>query len=444
VRLLLIGLSHATASVEVREKAAIDGASLYAALQVFAARSELNGVLVLATCSRTEVYATGLDLPTIRTAIHASLRKLHSQDYVSYASHLYEKSDSNAALHLFRVASGLDSVLIGEPQVLGQLRRAVAVARQLGSLDHVLGGTADRAVSAARRVRRRSGLAKADVSIGLVAVENIKDTLATAQGLGVLVVGAGEVGEVVARALAAAGARLSIVSRDGESARRLATQVGGQALGADHVDRILAEVDVVVSSAGASPPLFTAARLEPILAARGRQLLLFDLAVPRDVEAAVAALPKVRLINVDELSTWMVQTGPLPARQTALADKLLLGELRLWQEWQRANSWSPILATLTEYAERVRQAAVQTATRGLQDSEQLEGRLDTMSRSLVSKLLMHPLAYLRAHPEDRAAEAAVLRIFGWQAAGHRKDPRVASLNRRSTNPESRSRSSAPR
>ena len=411
--LLSLSLSHDQAGISLREKAALSPARAGKLLRLLKAGGDVEGALALSTCGRVEVYASGVHLGRLRAAVRGALREIHGQAYEEYAGRLAQRSDLEAARHLFRVAAGLDSPLLGESQVLGQLRSAVRAARAAGALDHTVGGTADRAIAAARRARRASGLGRGAVSVGQAAADAMNALVGGVAGRQVLLVGAGEVGTLAARSLQAAGARLLVASRSGETAVTLSRQVSGQAVALEDADRLLEEVDAAVLAAAADGPVVTRPRLQSAMRARqGRPLLLLDLALPRNVEPAAAAVEGLHLVNVDELSERAAAGLARRRRAAGAAEALLEEDLLGWSEWFRSAGAAPTFAHLAAYAEAIREREVQRTLKGLGGLDpRLQRRIEALSRSLTSKLMLHPVAYVRTHPDDEAAGELLRRIF---------------------------------
>lgn len=395
MHLLLIGLSHSVAGVELREKAALAPDQAAQALRRLGSRAEVAGSLVLSTCGRTEVYASGLHLSALTVAIRETLASVHPAGFAGYQASLYRLADREAAHHLFRVAAGLDSLLVGETEILGQVRRAVALARAEGSLDRLLGGTADRAVAAARRARSRSGLdrrRRTGAAVGAFAAGSARAVL----------VGSGEVAAEVAPILAGRVAELTVVSRTAARAAALAERVGARHAGLEELPGLLAKADLAVFAAAAQGPILTR------LPEREGPLTILDLGVPRNVEPALAAVPGVTLVGLDEVA----RAAPGGAGDAVRSAEASLDEdLDEWSEWFEAASVAPTLAALAGYADGIRREELAKARRGLELDPLTERRMEQLSRSLVKKLLLHPIGYLRANPADRAAAEVVRRIW---------------------------------
>lgn len=404
MQLALVGLSHATADIELREKAALDGREVVQALKLLHARPEVSGSLVLSTCGRSELYLSGLHLGALEQAARQTLAAVHGDRYADYAPHLRARSGRPAARHLFRVAAGLESLLLGEAQVLGQVRAAAADARRQRALDALLGGTVDQAVAGARAARTASGIGRGAVSVGEAAAAIVRET----GGRRVLVVGAGEVGELVAKALARARLEMLVVSRGGVSARGLAERHGARALEAAEAESALREVDVIVCAARGRQPIVTPDRL----AGRTSPLLVIDLAVPRAVEPEVGRLPGVVLVGLDELSRRVSASLRTRAEAAAAAEAVIEARLDAWEAWFRAQAVRPTLSAMARYADQIRVEELARALRGLKGLDpEVGARVEALSRSLVAKLMLHPIGYLRSHPDDRAAAELIERIF---------------------------------
>jgi len=403
--LLSFSLGHQAAPLAVRERASLDGEQAERLLRRLSDDAEIDGALVLSTCGRVEVYVTGVHPKRMRKTVLSHFGELGDL--------FQERSALASARHLFRVATGLESPLIGESQILGQLRAAGRQARSLGALDGMLGGTFDRAVAAARRARRESGLGRGAASIGHAAVALLRTNAGTVRGTSVLVVGAGEVGTLAARALVAAGAELRIASRSPSSAAAVAQRTAAETLALDEVPAALAEVDAAVFCAAAAQPLLTPdAVAEAAARRRGRPLLVLDLAVPRNVAPTCAEIAGVRLVNVDDVAA-SVSSGVSRRRSAAAeAERVLEAELRDWSEWQRTAGAGPTLAALAAYADGIREREVLRTLKALGDADpEVRRRVEALSRSLVSRLMLHPISYVRAHPDDRAAGELLQRLF---------------------------------
>lgn len=398
--LLSVSLGHDTAPLAVRERAALDSDAARRLLRRLREDPDVLGALVLSTCGRVEVHVTGVHRQRLRAALRRELGE--------HAALFRERREADSARHLFRVTAGLESPLVGESQILGQVRAAARLARSEGALDALLGGTVDRAIAAARRARRESGLGRGAASIGQAALALLRAHGAGVAGKKVLVVGAGEVGSLAARALAAAGAELLVASRSQVSAEAVARRSGSPTLTLDEIPRALRAADAAVFSAAAPAPLLTPADVGE----RERPLLVLDLAVPRNVAPEVGRVPGVTLANVDDVA-HAVATGLRRRRAAAAkASSVLDEELASWSEWLRTATAAPTLAALAAYADGIRERELGRTLRALGDADpEVRRRVEALSRALVSRLMLHPISYVRAHPEDRAAGELLERLF---------------------------------
>lgn len=410
--LLSLALGPGEAELDVRESASLTGADIGALLSLLRADREIAGAYVLSTCGRMEVHVSGVHPARMRAAVLRALREVHGERLDDYQRLLVERRQEEAARHLFRVAAGLESPLLGESQILGQVRSASRLARSAGALDPLVGGTVDRAIAAARRARRESGLGRGAASIGQAAVALLRQARGKTPGAVVLVIGAGEIGSQAARALARAGADLLVASRSPVSAEAVARSTGGEPLGLEAVDGALARVDAVVFSAATPKPLVEVGSVARAAAGRSAPLLVLDLAVPRNVPPAAASLPGVRLFNVDEVAAFAGAGRRRRELAAASAAESLERELEGWRAWIGGAPGAPTLAALAAYADGIRERELQRTMRALGEIDpELRHRIDSLSRALVSRLMLHPISYVRSHPDDQAASELLQRLF---------------------------------
>ncbi|MDP9374974.1 MAG: glutamyl-tRNA reductase, partial [Chloroflexota bacterium] len=304
MHILALGLNHQTAPVAVREGLALEGGRLAGALA--AARAETREAVVLATCNRTEIYAVTAHVESGFRALRRLLVAQHAGgptlEPAALEPFLYEWTDAGAVRHLLRVAAGLDSLIVGEPQILGQVRDAYGSALAAGTTGPVLAQLLRTALSAGKEARTATEIARGAASIAHAAVELARTEIGGLRDRAVLVIGAGKMAALAAGALAGHGARLTIANRTADRAEALAAQLGGRATAFERLGEALVDCDVVIASTGAPEPVITPALLEPVLPLReGRPLLFLDIAVPRDVDPAVDYLPGVALRNIDHL-----------------------------------------------------------------------------------------------------------------------------------------------
>jgi glutamyl-tRNA reductase len=397
--LAVVGVSHRTAPIELRERFAFGRAELPGAL---ISLSEYTGAetVVLSTCNRTEVYMAGPDGADLARAVLAE-RVGMAPD--AAARHLYVHRDRGAAEHLFRVSSGLDSMILGEPQIQGQVREAYAMARETSAPSGPVVGPAlnrlfQTALGVGGKVRSETGLGVGAASVSSAAVDLAKKIFGSLKGRRALVLGAGEMSETTLECLRAEGVRTAIVAnRTWERARELAERWGGEAVKWEQFGGALAGVDIVICSTAAPHPVLTRERLRQALPnGAARPLCIIDIALPRDVETAVGNEPNVFLYDIDDLQA--IVSGNLDRRRAELpaAEQIVGAGVEDFWSWYSSLAVVPTIRALRDHGERVRQAEVERALRSLQHlSPDDQQAIDALTRSLLNKLLHSPTVRLR-------------------------------------------------
>ncbi|MDO9021872.1 MAG: glutamyl-tRNA reductase [Deltaproteobacteria bacterium] len=391
---VVVGLNHRTAPVEARERLAVPPEGLEDAARAVAALEGVREAVVIATCNRVELYAMGDET----SAVAAELRR-HLQARGGAGVTLYEHRGEAAVRHAFRVCASLDSLVVGEPQILGQVKEAVAAARAAGALRGGLGRVMARAFQAAKRVRSETGIAEGQVSVASVAADLARGIFGDLVGRKVLVVGAGKMALGAARTLARAGASLLIANRSFERAAALAREHGATAHPLTDLGMLLQHVDVAVCSTGASGYLLTRHDVATAMKARrGRGLFLIDIAVPRNVEPAAGDLDSVFLYNVDDLERAVAEGGQGRAVAAAEAERVIAEELSAFRvEEQAQRSAGPTIVALRR---RFQEAAAAELERSLGGKlrhlpEGDRAALGAMLDALTNKLLHAPTAALK-------------------------------------------------
>ena len=403
----LVGISHKTAPVAVRERVAFGAEELPSALPRFG-----GGAVLLSTCNRTEVYLAAPHAISAGPVI-ALLRELKGEDGVPDDA-FYHLTGRDAARQLFRVAAGIESMVLGESEILGQVRAAFTAASAANTHNAVLSRLFHAAVRVGRRARSQTEIGRHAVSISSTAVALARRTLGDLSCRTVLVVSAGEAGKLAARSLAESGAsRLLVTSRSARRARALAADLGGEPVPFEPLGQAMAEADIVISSSAA--PRFLIARQEVAQAISqrdGRPLLLIDIAVPRDVEPAVRELPQVHLYDIDDLQALVEQNMGARRREVANVERIVEEELGRFGEWLRARGVVPTVAALRARADAVRQGEVARTFKRLRDlTPQQRDRMEAMANALVKKLLHDPIACLKGDDGERYV-AAARELFG--------------------------------
>ena len=401
MRFTIVGLSHKTAPVDLREKIASPRDEHAAILQALCESDAVAEAMLLSTCNRVELYTVPAGDGGAGAALEASIAAL-ARARVSRGElepHLYTQSGREAVHHLFRVAASLDSMVVGEPQVLGQVKDAASVARSSGTVGPILGHLTDRAFSTAKEVRTHTGIARAIVSMGSVAVDLARRIFARLADCQVLLVGAGEMGETTARSLVAAGAsRVFVTNRSYDRAVELAERHGWRARQFSELGDLLGQVDVVISSTGAPRPIITHAMVKAAIPARKyRPLFMVDIAVPRDIEASVATFEPVYLYNVDDLESISQANMAGREREAADAELRVTGALDDIDTWFATLAVKPTLAAIRKRADAVaREELERTLHKRLAHLGDDDRRaLDKMVGAMVSKLLHPTMTALR-------------------------------------------------
>lgn len=426
-QLALVGLSHHTAPIEVRERMAFAEDRLAEALRALSALPGVGEAMIVSTCNRVEVYA-GLD----DAAAVAALERFLVEDRglpAELRGHLYARDGREALRHLFRVAASLDSMVVGESQILGQVKQAYAAALEAGTLGPVLQRSVPRAFSLAKRVRSETDVAKSSASIASAAVDLAAQIFGDLDGRRVLVVGAGKMGELSARHLKAARiGELTVVNRTHARAVELADKLGGAAAPWEELDRLLGRADIVLCSTGASQPVLRRDRIERAMRARkGRFLFIIDIAVPRDVEPEVGAVENVFLYDVDALDQVVAQNRAQRQSEAAAGEAIVEAELARWQAQELSLGVVPTIKLLRGRFHEVARAEVErTLGKLAAASERDRQAIEAMAEAIVNKLLHVPLTKLKAEAADNPDSelAATVRALFDLHTGHTEEIRV--------------------
>lgn len=418
--IVCIGLSHKTAPIGVREKLAIGSTSLPEVLSALQRATPLREVAVLSTCNRVEIYgaldragsATVADdlRPGAEEACHAVLGYLTSLGGDVVREHLHARAGRDALLHLFRVASSLDSLVVGEPQILGQLKDAVDAARTRGTLGPLLGRAMHRALSVGKRVRTDTAIGAGQVSISSVAIDLAVQIFGDLAGRKVLLVGAGEMAEAASKALAKRGAKLIVINRSRERAERLALEVHGEPRDWGTLNWSLIEADIVVSSTSSPEPVITYDAVNTARKARrGRSLFLIDIAVPRDVEPSVNDLDDVYLYDVDDLSQIVSRSLAGRAAESNKAEAIVLAEADAFETWSVEQAMKPAIVGLRSRTRSLLVAELERSLSGkLKHLPQTDrNALLAMVEAATNKLCHTPSARLRGLATDPRGEDAI-------------------------------------
>jgi glutamyl-tRNA reductase len=359
MNLLLVGGNFKTMPIEVREKLAFDGPTLNEALAELAARFGCESA-ILSTCNRVEVYIAraGSEVAPNADLITEFIAEFHKTTYDQIHNHVYAVADQEAVRHLFRVASSLDSLVVGEGQIAGQVKRAYETAHVIGTAGIVLHSLFQQAHGVAKRVRSETGITRGHVSVSSVAVDYVRQVHDHFDDKTILVIGAGKMGALTLKHLRALKPqRILVTNRSPEKAQAIAQECGGTAIAWEQLDDALVEADIVLSTTGAPEPIMPRRRFDAILARRSRgTMVILDIAVPRDFDPRIHDGDRACLFNVDDLKRIQEQT--VKERQAHLkpAEAIVEQEVnRFMKEWRRKKT-GPIIAQLTQEFEAQRKA----------------------------------------------------------------------------------------
>jgi glutamyl-tRNA reductase len=419
LNLLLVGISHRTAPVELRERVDFSARGVAEALRALAARGSTRETVIVSTCNRAEVYAACDDPAATRADVDRFIADYNGVAASDITPHLYELSDLEAARHLFRVAAGLDSLVVGEPQILGQVKDAHAAAAEAQAVGPVLNRVFHSSFAVGKRVRSETGLGAGAVSVGYAAVALARKIFGDLAGMSVAVVGAGEMGKLTALHMKSQGVQhVTILSRSMAHAARTAEAIGG-AIAApwDEMDAVIGSSDIVISATGAAAPILTKARVESLMRPRrNRPLFVIDIAMPRDVEAAAGEIEQVFLYNIDDLQATVRENLARRASEVSRAEAIVTEEVQKFALWLRSRSAIPTVVALRQRFEAIRRAELDRLDFKLSTlPPEARARVDEITRLIVEKLLLTPTEQLKSVADADTVGAyseALTRLFG--------------------------------
>ena len=415
---LALGLSHKTAPLELRERLALPEGRAAGVLRELTSSDQVREAAAISTCNRTELYLVVADPVEAESLALAALARQADIRPTELVGHLYSLRGSAAARHLFGVTAGLDSMIVGEAEIQGQVKRAYELALVEGATGPILNRLFRGALAAGGRARDETGIARRGVSISSVAVELAQHTLGDLAERRVLVIGAGETAELVARALVARGVRtVFIANRRYDRAIGLAQRFGGQAVRFDELPAQLETADIAVSATNSPHHIVERDELEQVMRTReGRPLLLVDIAVPRDVDPVCREIPGVSLHDVDDVQRIVALNTSGREAEARSAERILDAELERFERWLSSLEVVPTISSLRERADEiVRRVLAENDPRWETLSERDRERLQAMATAIASRLLHEPTLRLKrsAGSEDAYLYVNALReLFG--------------------------------
>lgn len=396
--IVLIGLNHHTAPVEVRERLAFPEGEVLSALHAMTAREAIQEALIISTCNRVEVIAEAADANELRNFLY----DLKDLPHNSLNKHLFQYTDTDAVKHAFRVAASLDSMIVGEPQILGQVKDAFQRAQQAGTVGHTLTRLMNRAFAVAKKVRNETGIGANAVSISYVAVELARKVFDTLDGTTVMLLGAGEMAELAAKHFITNGARrLLIANRTLENAQSLATEMNGEAMSLDDLERRLPEVDIVLCSTGAPHYLITSQQINQALAARRyRPMFLIDISVPRNIDPAISDIDNAFVFDIDDLEAVAEANRQERQREAQRAEEIVQTEAQRFAASLGEGNLNQVIGVFRREIHQLALDELERSRKRLGElSPEQEEAIKIMLNSLVNKFT-HPIIRQLRESED--------------------------------------------
>jgi len=407
MRISLVGIDHQTAPIAVREKVAISTKKLYDALPVL--RSYIPRGIILSTCNRTEVYTIDSDAHHAERSSLNFLKAHVNIPDIDLLQHVYCSTDKAAVEHLFRVACGLESMIVGEFEVLGQVGHALEVAEGAGMVNLPLRHIFQSAIRTGRRVREETGISRNALSASSVAVDLAAGIVGDLKEGKMLVIGAGEAGRLVAKAAKDRGIpQMVVVGRTQERASALASQLGGTPISSSNLGEELLTTNIVVTCAGAPHRILSVDQVKPAMEKRpGLPLVIIDIAVPRNVEPAVGQIRNVFLYNIDDLTELSALNRKQREGEIRKATQIIDDELDKFALWWQEFKVRPLIRAMMSKAEEIRRSHFDRTMRKLPPlTEEEQYSLEMMTKAIVSKILKDPVKYLKANGSNNYAEIA--------------------------------------
>ncbi|HEX8121661.1 MAG TPA: glutamyl-tRNA reductase [Solirubrobacteraceae bacterium] len=434
--LILLGISHKTAPVALREKLALPGPQMPAFLQDLVASPAITEAVAISTCNRTEVYLVATDGVEGESAALGALAGRAGIRPTELADIIYSPRNCDAARQLFRVTSGLESMIVGESEVQGQVKRAYEVALSAGTTGSLTNRLFTAALAAGKRVRTETGIAVGAASVSSVAVDLATEMLGDLAGRPVVIIGAGETSELTAQALSARGVTtIFVANRHAARARSLADRFGGTVLPLDRLPEQLEQADVLLCATASPHPIVERDELELVMAARGgRPLLVLDIAVPRDVEAACGELPGVRLVDMDGLQRVVATNLRGREGEVVRGEEIVEEEIARFASWMGSLDVLPTVAALRAHGDDIVAGVLaENAARWESASPRDVARAEAIARAVMTRLLHEPTLQLKEHGSHARLELA-RELFGLTDVPAAADPaepaEVRQLRRR--------------
>jgi glutamyl-tRNA reductase len=416
MKVFVVGLNHKIADVDVREKLAFNGPKLVEGLIRFRELPEVEEAIILSTCNRVELYANVSDTRPASEAIKNFLSEFHNIKRESLENALYMYDDMNAVRHVFRVASSLDSMVVGEPQILGQLKDAFELALSKKTTGLLLNKLMKKAISVAKRVRTETRIAENAVSISFAAVELAKKIFTDLSKKVFMLLGAGEMAELAAKHLISGGVKEVLVSnRTYQRACDLAEEFNGRPVKFDEFIQEMVRADIVICSTGAPAYILMKNQMQKVMRERKqRQVFIIDISVPRNIDPEINDLDNVYLYNVDDLQGVVDSNMFERQKEAEKAGKIVEEELETFLKWQSSLDSVPTILALREKAEEIKKEELDKLLHKIPGiGEKERDAIEYMASALVNKLIHAPTAALKDASEDKDIMVAIIRrLYG--------------------------------
>ena len=421
MNILVVGLNHKTADVDVREKLAFNGQKLEEGLQRIKTLPDVKEAVILSTCNRVEIYAAVTNAASAHEAIKNFISEFHGIDRSTLETSLYAYEDINAVRHVFRVASSLDSMIVGEPQILGQIKDAFDFSLQKKTTGILLNKLMKKTISVAKRIRTETKIAENAVSISFAAVELAKKIFTDLSTKSFMLLGAGDMAELAARHLMSSGVKdVLIANRTYESGEKLAKEFNGRAVRFDDFIHEIVNTDIVICSTGASKYVLMKEQMQKVMKERRHKpVFIIDISVPRNIDPSINDIDNVYLYDVDDLH-GIVDTNKLERQKEAeKAEGIIAEEIETFQKWLASLDSVPTVVALRDRADAVKKEEVEKLLNKLPSlGEKEREAVEYMANAIINKLMHPPTAALKEDSEDKDILIATIRkLYGLNERG---------------------------
>lgn len=416
MHIIAVGINYKTAPVEIREKLAFTESELLEAMSTLKDRKSILENVILSTCNRTVIFAVVDQLHTGRYFIQQFLSDWFSIDKEIFAPYIVSYENESAVEHIFRLSCGLESMIVGETQILGQIRNVFLEAQANKLTGTIFNELFKQAITFGKRCQRDTAINENAVSVSYAAVELAKQTLSDIKNKHIAIIGAGKMGELAAKNLYGAGAnQVTVINRTKEKAERLAEQFNGIAKTTEELSATLSDVDIVISSTGARGYVVTKQHIEKALEQRNKPLFLIDIAVPRDIDPSIKDLENIHLYDIDDLYNTVDQNLESRKEAAKQIEEWIGEEIEAFYEWVQTLGVVPIINALREKALAIQKETMDSIERKIPDLTDRERKvLNKHTKSIVNQLLKQPILQakdLAGEPNAEEALALFMRIF---------------------------------